>query len=355
MKYAAVELSVSPTNRPLYHIPLPKNKHFVGRQTILHKLNDFLFVKESQKVAIVGLGGVGKTQVALQVAYWAKENKPEYSVFWLPALSDGSFEQACARIVEKLDIRKTADDEDPRETVRRHLSSEVAGKWLLIVDNADEMELLFGCSDKPGGINKYLQVNEDGLILFTTRSQEVAVSVAGGDVVELPEMDPQEAKRFLEESLIGKELLHDEALTMTLLDKLTYLPLAITQAAAYLNTTGVPMAEYLNLLRGADQEAASLMSREFHDSTRYEGSQNAVATTWIVSFDQIRRSDGAAADLLAFMSCIEPKAIPQSMLPRCELEEEMVKVFDMHSLVYLATRIWIQREGRVATTSEAVI
>ncbi|KAL2289485.1 hypothetical protein FJTKL_01757 [Diaporthe vaccinii] len=326
MKYAAVELSVSPTNRPLYHIPLPKNKHFVGRQTILHKLNDFLFVKESQKVAIVGLGGVGKTQVALQVAYWAKENKPEYSVFWLPALSDGSFEQACARIVEKLDIRKTADDEDPRETVRRHLSSEVAGKWLLIVDNADEMELLFGCSDKPGGINKYLQVNEDGLILFTTRSQEVAVSVAGGDVVELPEMDPQEAKRFLEESLIGKELLHDEALTMTLLDKLTYLPLAITQAAAYLNTTGVPMAEYLNLLRGADQEAASLMSREFHDSTRYEGSQNAVATTWIVSFDQIRRSDGAAADLLAFMSCIEPKAIPQSMLPRCELEEEMVYV-----------------------------
>lgn len=241
-----------------------------------------------------------------------------------------------------------------------------------MVDNADDMDTVFGPPGGPGGpggLNKYLPESEDSVVLFTTRSREVAVSSAGGDVVELHEMDPGEAADYLEKSLIRD----DDAGTAELLKRLTYLPLAITQAAAYLNITGVPVAEYLNLLRGADQEAASLMSREFHDSTRYEGSQNAVATTWIVSFDQIRRSDSTAADLLAFMSCIKPKAIPQSMLPRCELEEQMVhavgtlcgyafltrrgdsKVFDMHSLVHLATRIWIQREGRVATTSEAAI
>ncbi len=190
----------------------------------------------------------------------------------MPALSDGSFEQACIEIVEKLAIRKTADDEDPRQTVQRHLSSEAAGKWLLIVNNADDLELLFGCSDKPGGINKYLQVHKDGLILFTTRSQEVAVSVAGGDMVELHEMDLQEAKRFWGESLIRKELLHDEALTTTLLGKLTYLPLAITQAAAYINIKKVPIVEYLKRLDGTEQDVINLMSKEFPDNIRYPGS-----------------------------------------------------------------------------------
>ena len=85
-------------------------------------------------------------------------------------MSDESFEQACTDVARKFAIRKTADDEDLRETVRRHLSSEAAGKWLLIVDNADDAELLFGRLGKPGGINKYLPSSEKGLVLFTTRS-----------------------------------------------------------------------------------------------------------------------------------------------------------------------------------------
>jgi len=110
-----------------------------------------------------------------------------------------------------------------------------------------------------------------------------------------------------------------------LLKELTYRPLAITQAAAYLTVKRAPIPEYLRLLRRADQETASLMSREFYDDTRYRGAQNAVVTTWLVSFDQIRKSDGArVADLLSFLSCIEPKGIPQSILPRFELEEQMV-------------------------------
>ncbi|KAH8761612.1 hypothetical protein F5883DRAFT_379092, partial [Diaporthe sp. PMI_573] len=100
------------------------------------------------------------------------------------------------------------------------------------------------------------------------------------------------------------------------------------------------------------------------DSTRYGESQNAVATTWLVSFEQIQRSDSAAAELLSFLSQIEPKAIPQSLLPRLESEEQMEyaigtlcgyaflerrgesDIFDMHSLVHAATRIWIQRQQR---------
>ncbi|KAL8299083.1 hypothetical protein RB593_009136 [Gaeumannomyces tritici] len=285
------------------------------------------------------------------------------SKLWQNFAAASAASVAVAILDRKLRLQDVGTDEDPKDSVRRYLSSEAAGPWLLIVDNADDADLLFGSPDTPSGLADYLPESEDGLVLFTTRSREVAVSVAGSDVVELSEMDPQEAADYLEKLLIRKGLLLDEGESTKLLKELTYLPLAITQAAAYLNTIQVSIAEYLKLLRGTDQNAASLMSREFRDNTRHKGSRNAVATTWLVSFDQIRKSDRAAADLLSFLSCIEPKAIPQSILLRLEVKEQIVhaigtlcgyafltrrgdsQVFDMHSLVHLATRIWIQKEG----------
>lgn len=65
--------------------------------------------------------------MALQVAFWAKENTPNYSVFWMPALSGASFEQACADLVKKLGISMT-ENEDIKETIRTYLSSGKAGR-----------------------------------------------------------------------------------------------------------------------------------------------------------------------------------------------------------------------------------
>ncbi|GAB1320192.1 hypothetical protein MFIFM68171_10402 [Madurella fahalii] len=310
---------------PCHYIPLSENRRFVGRDRMLDTLKAMLFVrKEWRKAAVVGLGGVGKTQVALQLAYWTKKHRPEFSIFWVPALSNATFEQAFTAIARKLPIQSGGRDDDLKETVRRYLGSEAAGPWLLIVDNADDRDILFGSADMPGGISEYLPESDDGLTLFTTRSREVAVSVAGSDVVELHEMDPPEAARFLEKSLIQKDILRDEAAMAELLKELAYLPLAITQAAAYINIKQVPLAEYVGLLHGTQQNIIGLMSKEFRDNTRYPWSQNAIATTWLVSFDQIRKYDNAAADLLSFISCIEPKGIPQSLLPGSESTEQLV-------------------------------
>ncbi|KAK4160531.1 hypothetical protein QBC43DRAFT_113210 [Cladorrhinum sp. PSN259] len=370
------EIDRALTNRaalPCHYIPLPENQRFVGRDKTLDTLKTKLFEsKESQKVAIVGLGGVGKTQVALKLAYWTKKHRPEFSVFWVPVLSKATFEQAFIAIAKKLSIQSGGNDEDFKESVKRYLSSETAGPWLLVVDNADDGDILFGSADRPGGISEYLPESGDGLTLFTTRSREVAVSVVGSDVVDLEQMDPPEANQFFENSLVQKNMTRDEAATAALLKELAYHPLAIAQAAAYINVKQVPVAEYVERLHSAPQNAIHLISKEFRDRTRYPESQNAVATTWLISFDQIRRSDNAAADLLSFISCIEPKGIPQSMLPGYESIEQLdaigtlcayafltrrgeSKVFDMHSLVHLATRIWIQREARTAMTDEKAI
>ncbi|CAI4214241.1 unnamed protein product [Parascedosporium putredinis] len=91
-----------------YLIPFPRNLQFVGRKGLVDELTEKLFISNSsQTIALFGLGGVGKTQVALQLAYWVKQNRPDYSVFWVSALSYPAFEQSYAEIEKRLDYSRT--------------------------------------------------------------------------------------------------------------------------------------------------------------------------------------------------------------------------------------------------------
>jgi hypothetical protein len=131
---------------PCNNIPFERNRRFVGRGDILQELTEKLLVnKECHRVALVGLGGIGKTQVALEFAYAVKTSWPEYSIFWIPALSMETMEHACSDITRILNIHQGTDDkEDVKEVVRRYLSKETVKPWLLIVDNADDIEIVFG-------------------------------------------------------------------------------------------------------------------------------------------------------------------------------------------------------------------
>jgi tetratricopeptide (TPR) repeat protein len=370
----------TPVRKPCYTLPFQKNRHFVGRRHELETLNQKLFIDcDCERMTIIGLGGTGKTQLALQFAYMVKETMSAVSVFWVPALSMESFEQACRGIIEALDIPYAAGgDEDVREVVQQHLSSSRAGRWLMVVDNADDVDIFFRM-EQSRGIVDYLPKSDTGVIMYTTRTPEVAESTRG-DVIELAAMDREDAVAFLTK-LLRKDLLHNDATITELLDELACLPLAIAQAAAYLNRNRMSVAKYLQLLRSTEQDMVALMSREFRDDTRYHGSANAVATTWVVSFSQIRERDALAADLLAFMSCVEWKAIPRSLLPKAQAEwqtEEAIGTlcgysflarrggndregeerkeegdvqeewYDIHRLVHLATRIWISKHGDAA-------
>jgi tetratricopeptide (TPR) repeat protein len=325
-------------------------------------------------MAIVGLGGIGKTQLALEFAYKVKTSKPKYSIFWIPALSMESMEQACGNIAMICGIPLAVDKQkDIKELVKEYLSSEAAGEWLLIIDNADDMNLIFG-TEQMNGIADYLPQSETGLMLYTTRNQDVAVSLTDSNVIELEQMDRQEAVSFLEQAVIRKQLLDNRSITTELLDELAYLPLAISQCAAYLNRNkNTSFTDYLRLLQNAQHGTIDLLSQEFRDTTRYKHSANAVAKTWLVSFDQIRDRDPVAADLLAFISCIESKAIPLSILPSVEPEERMVRavgtlcgysfmikrgeedVYDMHRLVHLATGIWRKKYDAAGDTGKKAI
>ncbi|KAF2103826.1 kinesin light chain [Rhizodiscina lignyota] len=364
-KTQTAEEAVRGYRKPTFYFPFPRNRRFVGRRTALDNLKQKLLVdKDCQKVALAGLGGIGKTQVALDFAYLVKETHPEFSIFWVPALSMEMFEQAAQEIARALGIRQApGHKEDIKRLVKQRLSVAQAGKWLLIVDNADDMEILYPTGQKEG-ILDFLPESDDGLTVFTTRHYEVAQSLAGIDVVELEKMGRQEAVDLLENSLVRKGPPLDDALVTDLLTELDYLPLAITQAAAYINVNKSSVPDYVRLLKNTEKDAVTVMSREFRDNTRYRSSANAVATTWIVSFNQISKSDTDAAKILEFISFIEWKAIPHSILPPIQPEARMASaigmlrsyafvtrrggemIYDMHRLVHLATRIWINRNRR---------
>lgn len=97
----------------------------------------------------------------------------------------------------------------------------------------------------------------------------------------------------------------NEQIMIDLLRELEYLPLAITQAAAYINTCKIPISDYLLLLKSTDEDAITILSKDLGDRTRYPNSANAIAKTWKITFNEIFEHDKSAADLLTFISCIE--------------------------------------------------
>lgn len=252
------------------------------------------------------------------------------------------------------------------------------GPWLLVFDNADDIDLWMATTTSVGGdtggeaqessrtppnrsrrLIDCLPMNRRGCVIFTTRDRKAAVKLAQQNIVTVPAMSEEAATLLLQKSLASRNLIDHAKDTQTLLEALTYLPLAITQAAAYINANEITLADYLSLLGEKEEEAIDILSEGFEDPGRYqdlEQVKNPVATTWLISFDQIRQSDPLAADYLSFMACVHPRNIPESLLPPGPSRKREFNAvgalttysfisrravessFDLHPLVYLATR-----------------
>lgn len=347
---------------PCWVVPFERNSKFVNRdhvRAIKRKLFDNI---QPGRIAVVGLGGVGKTQILLELAYQVREMYPDCSVFWIPAIDMETLEQAYRDIANKLGIDHfDPKKEDVKSVVQRHLSHRHRGRWLLIFDNADELEMWTEPTEtsRGGALRSFLPKSDQGAIMFTTRSNRVAQYLASTNVIQINELDEQKAINVLKNCLIDKSLLNDADSTQKLLESLTFLPLAIVQAASFINQNLLDIASYVNILNGQDQDVIDLLSEEFEDEGRYRSIRNPVAMTWLTSFMQIQRDNRLASEYLSFMACINAKDIPAALLPPAQQTEKekaigllssysFVRVqsggarLDMHRLVQLATRNWLK-------------
>ncbi|KAL7817011.1 purine and uridine phosphorylase [Trichoderma aethiopicum] len=314
------ESGVRPVEEPPtchFLVPFGRNQNFVGRRSILWKLLDTIRPgankDDCQRTALEGLGGVGKTQLAIEAAYMIRDERPDCSVFWVPALNAASFEFAYSDIGKHLKMKNAVDaGADVKQLVKTALSDESSGNWLLIVDNADDVALLLGAA----GLSAHLPFSRRGSILFTTRNHEAAVrlDIPSMNIIHVAEMGEDEALSLLQHGLTESQTCNVEA-TKKLVDLLANLPLAIRQASAYMAAKFISTAEYLELCELDHEDMIDLLSRDFEDRHRYREVQNPVATTWLISFNQIMQNSPLAAEYLKFMSMLAEKDIPKSLLP----------------------------------------
>ncbi|KAK7749758.1 hypothetical protein SLS53_000337, partial [Cytospora paraplurivora] len=357
-------------------VPFGRNANFVGRESIVNQLLERIppsaYKHDCQRTAIEGLGGIGKTQIALEAAYRVHDMYPDCSVFWVPAIDLTTFENAYRRIGHKLKVPGIDDDKaDPKVLVSEALS-ESKSQWLLIVDNADDSELLFGDT----AISNNLPSGGKGSVLFTTRNHEAVVDldITGHSIICLTGMIRSESSELLSKLLGDPQTDDTMRLSMnTLLDILADLPLAIKQAAAYMLSKKVTIPKYLEYCQTSDSALIKLLSRDFEDRGRYKTVKNPIVTTWLISFQQIERDSPLAAQYLKFISFLAEKDIPISILPQGDdelvareaigtlkaygfiAERGTADSFDIHRLVRLATQNWIeQAEERSELITNAI-
>ena len=242
---------------PPFIVPFDRNPHFTGREPQLAELEEkFSERGQTTKMAITGLGGVGKTQLLLEFVYRVRDTYQNCSIIWIPATNMESLEQAYLGVAQQLGIPRWAEDKaNVKRLVQNYLSKDSAGKWLLVFDNADDIDMWTANPSRngePGQLIGYLPRNECGCVSFTTRDRKTAVKLTNTNIIEVSEMDEDVTAQLLQRSLTDPNLVKNQPDREARLEELTYLPLAIIQAAAYINENGIAFIDCLSLL--AEQE-----------------------------------------------------------------------------------------------------
>ena len=359
-----------------WHMPFVINPHFIGRLTMLNQLRCCFNDPSSHPyVAIHGLGGCGMSAVTIEFAHQIRQHH-DCAVFWVSASDALRFEQSYRAIAVVLQIPEAENPEkDILSLVQQELNQYHRGKWLMVVDNIDQKDVLW--SEDPERLGKrlwdFLPQNQKGMILFTTRSRQIAVGLAPNDHYQLLELESGEAEELLHKSLEYQPALYSNNEVKELLEALTYLPLAIIQALAYMKINNTSLKRYLELFWETDHSMIELLKKDFQDATRSNESQNAVVATWLISFRQIQQDHHCAAEYLSFLACITPQNVPRSIFPPLTSniaqeeaigtltgyaflkERTEVDCYDVHPLIHRVTQNWLKETGKWIRTAQAVV
>jgi Tetratricopeptide repeat len=333
-----------------------------------------------------------KSQLAIEYAYQVRAQSPDTWVFWVHASSLARFEEGYRRIAEAVKLSGCDKPEaDILQLIRNWLCDETNGHWVMVIDNADDSSVLFSQPDGTKGsacdgsaqasscLVDFLPQSPNGSILITSRNRELAHRLTGSssNIIKVEPMDQSDALALLHKKLQG-DLSTDDA--VELLQALDFMPLAITQAAAYISQRAprITISRYLDNLRRSDKDRAALLKKDVGDVRRDGRASNSIIATWQISFEHIRKERPAAARLLSLMSLFDRQGIPDSLLYdhyqegddiEADFEEDMYtlasyslvetnvegKEFEMHRLVQFSTKKWLELRDELERWKERYI
>jgi tetratricopeptide (TPR) repeat protein len=286
----------------VWNVPYPRNSFFMDRDDLLTHLRTQLQSGRpaalSQLQAVSGLGGIGKTQLAVEYAY---RHRHEYeAVLWATADSREALISSYDTIATLLRLpeREAPQQDIVIQAVKRWL--ETHHNWLLILDNADDLDLL----------PPLLPPVIGGHLLLTTRAWDMRRRAERLEVMALPTEQGamlllRRAGLLVADAELSQAPAAEQTLALQLVREMGGLPLALEQAGAYLEVTGMSLEQYQQVY-----QQHLLQERQ----TRVPDHPEPVATTWSLSFARVEQKSPPAADLLRLCAFLAPDAIPEELL-----------------------------------------
>ena len=241
-----------------------------------------------------GMGGVGKTQIALGFAYKSiKTGMYSEGVFWINGESKDAIKKDFLLISEELELTDTSVNVDYKYTKKLLKNWFITNKnWLLIIDNAQKEEWL----------SSYLPPNISGHILYITQVKQFGKQ----SHIPVDIFTTQDAKQFMR-CRLNKEFGTTESLN-SLVKRLGMFPLAMEQAITYMLRTGMPFEEYLLLLEKHGLKAFNEKDAHLSDY------RHVVTTTWRISFAKMKKS--ATKQLFYLCAYMASENIPINLFRR---------------------------------------
>ncbi|OIW27995.1 TPR-like protein [Coniochaeta ligniaria NRRL 30616] len=303
---------------PFASIYFSRDPDFVSRGDVLEQIA--LGCSEPpRRVALVGLGGVGKSQLAIEYAYRVSEADANTWVFWVHAETRMRVEEGFRMIADIVKLPGRNQQKDILQLVYTWLSNERNGKWVMFLDSADDSDVFYSSVDDSGGrpLASHLPQSRNGSIVITTRDGNLASRLTGDErrLIKIGSMTEADALTLLERRLGGLSDT-EKSMGVDLLRALDLVPLAISQAAAYIQKRRPrsSLEKYLAEFRKSDKRRAWLLEHDAGDIRRDASASNSVLITWQISFDHIRSKRRSAADLLSLMSFFNRQGIPEEVL-----------------------------------------
>jgi tetratricopeptide (TPR) repeat protein len=278
-----------------------RNRFFTGRDSLLSTLYDAL---EAGPIALTGLGGLGKSQAAIEYAY--RQETAYATRLWLRADSRESLISSCVTLAQALNLPQKAAQEEAEivAAVQRWLQRQ--SRWLLVLDNAEDLALVrdFLPPNLPSGGLRH--------VLLTRRDETTGAVARALPLAHLPTAEGalfllRRAKALAETTPLEAAPAPVRAAAEALGDTLGGLPLALDQAAAFMEEQQIGPDEYQALY----QEEGKTLREQRGTLT---DDHPSVTVTFRLAFEQVAAASPAAADLLRLCAFLHLEGIPEELL-----------------------------------------
>jgi hypothetical protein len=340
-------------------------------------------------------------------------------VFWVHASNAARFEQSFRDVADRVKIAGRRDPQANIFKLVHDWLCDCKQRWLLVLDNVDDARFLLSGQAKGDGqdqgqvptsaqtirkpLREYLPSCERGSILVTTRNKEAARKlVEQRDIISVEPMDEAQALALFKKKLGAQGESGDVAVLAAALE---HMPLAIVQAAAYISQRAprYSVAKYLEEFRKSERKRSSLLTHDDGQLRRDWEAKNSMVVTWQISFEYVQQTRPSAADLLSLMSFFDRQGIPEALLQRRtsqrgaqrsrkeskqdiwesddgdsasqssvsddQFEDDIAALrnfcfisvdtagasFEMHALVQLATRMWLEANSKLERWKEQFV